>query len=188
MESLLALDQGRWTGWAHCVPGCEPVWGEQEIWPEKRVRELDLGEMVENFHFFLTNKINVYRPTQMIRETVYVGGGRVRLNPRTILQMAAIAGHVDFVARRKGVSCWEQSTRAAVKELTGRADYDTPEEKKEATVEACRARGWIAGQHAADALALLMFMESKLYPETALKRRMVLKVPRGPLFREMRMA
>jgi len=175
---ILAIDQATTVGVAFAEAGCEPVWGHWRMGKPKA----EPDEIAEAFDLYLREQISRFRPDDLIHETPYIGSGRVPLNPQTILLLAWMAGHIGLVARQCGVRCWQQQTSTAVKFLTGRAKYASRKEKKLATMRACWARGWEATEDEADALALLMFAESKLYPEASRQRRMVLRMPRGPLF------
>ncbi len=178
MSGILTLDQSTVTGRVFGEPGCEPLWCHQRMGK----RGAGPAEIADAFDAFLCREIEIFRPGDIIHETPYIGGGKIPINPQTILLLAWMAGHIGLVARRYGIRCWQQQTSTAVKFLTGRARYPSRKEKKMATMQACWARGWKTTEDESDAMALFLFAEFKLYPEASRQRRKVLKMPTGPLF------
>jgi Holliday junction resolvasome RuvABC endonuclease subunit len=180
MPGILAIDQATTTGWAHCEPGQLPQWGHKRLGKPGADHE----EIAQSFDLFLRSLIEHATPRHLIFERPFLG----IQNAQTIMLLAGLRWHILLVAQQYGLRARDQETRAAVKLLTGQGKFPgvTPAErrkaKKDATMAACWARGWKATEDEADALALLLFAESRLYPREAKQRSMIFKEQTGPLF------
>ncbi len=191
MGGLLALDQSTAsTGWAWCEPGADPLWGHKRM----GARATWEGGVYSDLRAFLLDRIDALSPKALSFESPFVPRPdrqqktAAPFNPAVLRRSYGFVAHIVEIAETCGLDCYEMQSAEFTKFFTGRGRFpgDTYEQKraakKAATVAACAARGWRVTHDEADALALLMFTEWKLYPQTALQRRMVLKVPRGPLF------
>jgi Holliday junction resolvasome RuvABC endonuclease subunit len=180
MPGVLAIDQATTVGWAHCEPAQHPQWGHKRL----ALPGAEHEEVAQSFDLFLRSLIEHTQPRHLIYERPFLGVQ----NAQTIMLLAGLRWHILLVAPQYGVRVWDQETRAAVKLLTGHGKFPGAtadarrKAKKQATMAACWARGWKATEDEADALALLLFAESRLYPREAKERRMTLKEPTGPLF------
>jgi hypothetical protein len=191
MSGILAIDQGTAaTGWAYCLPGCEPMWdhirlGKRGAWE---------GAVFWEFRNFLLDRIGMLEPDVLAFEAPFVPfpGRSSTAKPFSLAQTRRAMGlvaHISAIAEECSIGQVEEvQTTEAVKFMTGRGRFEgeTSEDrtaaKKAATVAACVARGWSVSHDEADAIAILMFTENRLYPRESLSRRMVLKQPSGPLF------
>ncbi len=184
MPGILALDQATVTGWAFAEPGCEPVWAHKKLGRDKATA----GEVGAAFTCLIEGLLDTFRPEFMCFEAPYVpraGRDRVPINAETLRRLLGLAFLIDTIAEQHGIECREIASSAATLSMTGRGKYPNRQAKKRATMQACWARGWKASEDEADALAILMFSEARLFPEASRQRRMVLKMPSGPLFREV---
>jgi hypothetical protein len=194
VSGILAIDQSLCTGWAHCEPGQHPQWGHKLM---GRVAGDDDGEVIAAFDLFMCSIIERYSPRDLIFETPYIGmyeredGTATKRRPvsaKTILMAGGWRALIIRACQKYDIRWCHQGTQAAVKLLTGHGKFpgataaDRRKAKKHATMAACWARGWKATEDEADALALLLFAESRLYPREAKERHMILKEPTGPLF------
>jgi Holliday junction resolvasome RuvABC endonuclease subunit len=177
MPGILALDPARKLGWAYCLPGAPLEFGHLTL---GRSSPGSIGVALVRF---LGEKIDGFLPNLIAYEQPF-------LSPsfHTSFVLLGISFTIDTVAARCGIECCSVIATEATKALTGRAkfpgkDYEARRKaKKLATVEACWARGWKATEDEADAIAVLLLAEAKRFPEAAMRRRMVLKQPSGPLF------
>ena len=197
MPGILAIDQATVTGWAFAEPGCEPMWGHVRL--NKR-EKATAGEVGAEFYSLVNRLILRYCPLYICFETPYVPRprrtrkgeveteGGIPLNAQTMRKLLGLAFLIDTIAAQRGIECREVLSTAATKAMTGRGKYPSRQAKKLATMQACWARGWKASEDEADALAILIFSEARLYPEAFRSRQMVLKMPRGPLFEERTVA
>ena len=191
MTGLLAIDQATVTGWAFCVPGGEPTWGHARMGPPNAWE----GSVFWEFRRFVQDLIQALTPEYLVYETPFTPRphsqpGAAVLDPDVLARAYGFCAHITALAQEYGLGCERINSRQATKFLTGKGQFDggTVAErraaKKDATVTACNARGWQVTNDEADALALLMCAEHKLYPAVALTRRKVLRQPTGPLFRD----
>jgi len=197
MPGILAFDQSTVTGWAFAEPGCEPTWGHKRLGKREKATA---GEVGAEFYSFANLLIQRYCPLYICFETPYIPRprrnrkgeveteGSIPLNAQTMRKLLGIAFLIDTIAEQRGIDCREVASSAATFAMTGRGKYPSRQAKKRATMQACWARGWKATEDEADALAILMFSEARLYPEAFRSRQMVLKMPRGPLFEERTVA
>ncbi len=190
MPGILALDQSTRVGWAWTHPGSEPIWGNKRLGRDGATA----GEVGAALWALLTGLLDHYEPSYLVYETPYIPRprrnrkgeekteGNVPLNAQTMRKLLGIAFLIDTIAEQRGIECREVVSSAATFAMTGRGKYPNRQAKKRATMMACWARGWKATEDEADALAILMFSEARFYPEASRQRRMVLKIPTGPLF------
>lgn len=189
MSGLLALDQSTVTGWAYCRPGEEPVWGHQRMGRPETWE----GKAFHNFRKFLYGLLDHWGPECLVFEAPFVprpdrSGAAKPMNAQTLRKAFGWVAHLTQVAEERGIErCEEVQSIEFTKFFTGIGRFpgetsaDRTYHKKSAVVAACKARGWDATHDEADALAMLMFAEYRLYPEASLGRRIVLKQPRGSL-------
>jgi len=194
MSGILTLDPGsRITGWAWSEPGApKPEWGRFVMRQGEETAKHNSGEIGVRFEIFLEARIDVFKPDYIVREQPYIPQPRkpgrdreeknIPVNYETLFPLLGLAWQIDTIASRRGIECQEASTYAAVKHFTGKAKYPgaTPAArraaKKRATVAMCKLHGWPCSEDEADALALLCYAESVLFPyQRQLK-------PTGPLF------
>jgi hypothetical protein len=194
MSGLLVLDQATVTGWAFCDPGKEPLWGSIRLGK----RGAWEGIVFWEFRNFLLDRIGVLQPDVLAFEAPFVPrpDRKKEAKPLSVDQLRrgfGLVSHITSIAEECGIKeIDEYQSIECVKFFTGRGRFpgETAAErtanKKEATVAACRARGWLNVTYdESDALALLMFAEWKRYPQAALSRRLVLKSPTGTLLQSL---
>lgn len=189
MSGILALDQSTVTGWAFAEAGCEPSWSHMRMGVPKAWE----GCVYFEFRKFLLDLIDMLGPKVLAFEAPFTpredrSDEASPFNSNYLRRAYGLVSHITEIAERAHLDCYEYQTGEVTKFFTGRARYPGKDyaarrkAKKAATVAACAARGWKATADSADALAILMFAESKLYPDASRQRRMVLKIPSGPLF------
>jgi Holliday junction resolvasome RuvABC endonuclease subunit len=176
---ILALDPAsEITGWAYSDPGDPmPQWGHVVLKKWNETARDHAGRVGARLALFLEARIEVFKPAFIVREAMYVD--RRRMNTATILPLAGIAWQIDTVAELHRIPCHKVQSVEFVKAFTGRGRYRSSDAKKQATIAACKMRGWVVGDdNEADALALLCYAEAVLFPEFRLSMRR----PAGPLF------
>lgn len=191
MSGLLAIDQATVSGWAYCRPGEEPVWGHKRMGNPETWE----GKVFHNFRVFLYELLDHWgRPDCLVFEAPFVprydrSAEAKPMNPQTLRKAFGWVAHLTQIAEERGIERIEEvQSIEFTKFFTGKGRFagetsaDKSYAKKSAVVAACKARGWDATHDEADALAMLMFAEYRLYPEASLRRRIVLKQPHGPLF------
>lgn len=178
MTGVLALDQATVTGWAHSEPGQTPTWGHIDL----AKSGVGMGKVGAAFSIFLEARIAVFRPQFVIYETPFIGGGRIPINPLTLRRLLGIAGLIDTICEQRGIECREAGSLAFTKFFTGQGRFEDRQAKKRATMERCKMLGWECSEDEADAVALLLYAEAKLFPRYAMAR------PAGPLFSPERAA
>jgi len=190
LSGILAFDQATTSGWAWAEPGQEPVWGH---WRSGK-REAWEGEVFNAFRFSLHRLIGQHKPDCVGFESPFVprpdrSGAAKTLNPATLRRAYGFVAHITEMVEAYGVGQIEEvQSSEFTKFFTGKGRFpgETAEartaNKRNAIVAACRARGWEATHDEAVAIALLMFVEYKLYPRESIGRGMKLRLPRGPLF------
>src|SRR6266704_4697131 len=174
MAGILAIDQATVTGFAFAEPGCEPMWGTRRMGAPRAWE----GEVYFAFREFLLERIAALSPGAIVFEAPFVprtdrGGKAAALNPDVLRRGYGLIGQITEIAERCNLGCYEDQSTEVTKFCTGNGRFpgDTREErraaKKAAVVAACAARGWRVTHNEADAIALLMFREHKLYPEAS---------------------
>jgi hypothetical protein len=138
------------------------------------------GEVGLAFRLFLRALLQLHKPRFVLFETPYMPP--MNANPATLLRLFGMAWELDVTCEEYGVTCYQKPTASFVKFMTGEGRYPDRAAKKAATIAACKARGWDVGENEADALALLMYGESVLFPKESKARGLTLKQPEGPLF------
>jgi hypothetical protein len=179
---ILALDPSRVMGWAAAEPGGPLEFGHHVL----AKRGSRPGQVGMELAKWLPDLIATTYPRLIVYEQPFTSP-----NFQTDFVLKGIGFTIDTIAETLRIDYYSVLALEATKALTGRAkfpgkDYtERRKAKKLATVEACRARGWDATEDEADAIAILLLAESKRFPEAALSRPRVLKVPKGPLFEEL---
>jgi hypothetical protein len=193
---ILALDaSSSAVGWAYGDPGAPmPLWDTFRPKLDGETAKEHAGRIGARFAIFLEARIEVLKPTHIVREQPYAGGKRwdfvdgkkvlvdIPVNNETMFPLWGLAWQIDTIAEQHGIDCRQCTTLAAVKFFTGRAKYENREAKKRATVAMCKMHGWKCTEDEADALAILVYAEAKLFPEMRLAMRRLA----GPLFAEKR--
>jgi hypothetical protein len=177
LPGILALDPALVTGFAHSEPGERPTWGHQRLGASGE----DTDKISEALEIFLETRIALWQPQYIVRETVYDGP-----NPVTNNILGGIGWQIDMQARQHRIPCAKVDSNEFIKWFTshkGKWPGNTYEQrraaKKRATVTTAHTYGWQCTQDEADALALLIYAEAKLFPEMCAAMRR----PAGPLFR-----
>jgi hypothetical protein len=170
MPGVLALDPGTVCGFAHAEPGKAPTFGHQRI----AKPGVTPGQFGSAFDIFLMARLELFRPEYVVYEKPWVGG---MVSYHTKFRLLYMAGRIETLCDQWGLGCREAAPQEISKFFLQAGGLKT-EEKKRRTVEMCRAYGWDAQEDEADALALLVYAEAKLFPASRLKRR----VAAGPLF------
>lgn len=182
MAGIIAIDPGTCTGFAFCEPGQTPVW-EHKLLGGKNTSP---GQIGASFGIFLQSRIETYKPEWIVYEQPYVPQGQtqVPLNFQTLFVLLGLAFEIDTIAHRYGVECRSITSLTFTNYFTGQAKFpgknyaERRQNKKAAVMQVCKLHGWDASSDEADALALLAYAESILYPQGAMQR------PAGPLFYE----
>jgi hypothetical protein len=191
LTGILAIDQATTVGWAYISePGREPLWSHERM----AKRGAWEGAIFHAFRAFLLDRIEKLAPIACLAfEAPFLprpdrSETAVALNPAVSRMGYGFTAHITAVAEECGIRRIEEIQSVEfTKWMTGRGRFagetavERKRAKKAAVVAACAARGWQATDDEADALAMLMFTEYRLYPQQALSRRMVLKQPQGPL-------
>lgn len=174
---ILALDTARNVGWAFAKsPADEPQWGSVRI-----VRpSTDAGEWFYQFERWLIWKIDRSNP----RYVVYMNPIRTKFDSSDRLQkLYGLAAVVRLVCARlahdedREITAKYAEDAAVCRSFTGKGRWGGRDNKKAAVIRVAKQYGWDTGtdDDAADALALLVFSEHKLYPKEAGKRPLVLR-------------
>lgn len=191
MSGILAVDQATTTGFAFLdKPGEEPVWGHHRMGRPETWE----GKVFHNFRTFLYGLLNdLGTPDCLVFEAPFVprpnrSAEAKPINAFTLRKAYGWVAHLTEIAEEYQIEQIEEAQSVEfTKFFTGRGRFlgettaAKSAAKKYAVVEACKARGWNATHDEADALAMLMFTEYRLYPEASLRRRIVLRQPMGPL-------
>jgi hypothetical protein len=182
MPGILAIDPARRLGWACAIPGEVLVFGHKDL----ATIGAKPGEIGKSLRIFLTWLLDNTQPDLLVYEQPWLSS---KFRFETGFALLGIAFTIDTVAEERGIEYASILALEAVKALTGRAKFpganwtERRKAKKQATVDACWARGWKASEDEADAIAVLLLAEAKRFPEAAMRRPKVLKQPSGPLFR-----
>jgi hypothetical protein len=189
MTGILGIDAATVTGFAFCKPGYEPIWGHHRMGG----RSATDGEVFAAFRDYVLDLIETYEPQYLVFEAAFtprLGADPQKnkiINPQTLQRLYGFRAHIVCIAEERCLICHDKQSLEFTKWFTGRGRFpgatsaDRSKAKKAAMVAACAARGWRVTEDEADALGLLMCFEAELYPEAAMKRRMTLKIPSGPL-------
>jgi Holliday junction resolvasome RuvABC endonuclease subunit len=169
MPGVLALDPGTLIGWAHAEPGETPTFGHKRL----ARSGVTPGQFGSAFDIFLQARLDLFKPRYVCYEKPWVG----RKSYHTVFRLLGMASRIETMCDQWGIGCREAAPQEISSFFLGTGGLKT-EEKKRRTVEMCRAYGWDAQEDEADALALLVYAEAKLFPAFRLKRR----VAAGPLF------
>lgn len=166
---ILAIDAGRVSGWAYGEPGRTPVWGSVTLADTDasggrilaRAREL-VEALIERHHpvWLCQEKPYIQRPGQKTS---------IPFQQKTMERLQRLAGVIESIAFERGLSYREPEIRAVAKHFLGREGAALRSEKKKALTKLyCEGHGWkTVTQDAADALALLSYMEFSLSPAAA---------------------
>jgi hypothetical protein len=190
VPGISTIDPGAVFGWAHAEPGLEPLWGEQRLGKAGA----EAGERFFALRLWMLDHYQEYRPQYWLYEAPFTprpsnNPDAKQLNAQTSESLYGYTGQIQAVCWELHVECYQKPTSSFVAFMTGKGrGYPSSAAKQQAMVEACAARGWRAGHNAAHALGLLMYGESVLYPEAAMRRPKALKQPSGPLFRDREIA
>ncbi len=192
MPGILAFDQATVTGWAHAEPGESPTFGHQRMGKTGATS----GQVGAAFHIFLQARLDLFRPNYVCFESPWVPRPRrprfvkagtpvppdtsVPMNALTLRRLMALPMMIETVCEQWGIECREAPPQEISAFFLGAGSLKS-EEKKRRTIEMCRAYGWQATEDEADALALLVYAEAKLFPEFRMKRPIVA----GPLFSKL---
>ncbi len=175
MPGVLALDQATVTGWAHAEPGEPPVWGHQRLGKVGATN----GEFGAAFTIFLQARLDLYRPQYVWFESPWVPrpprprlvkagmhwaplSRGVPMNASTMRRLMGLPMIIETICEQWGVECWEATPQEISQFFIGSGGKKR-EEKKQATIDMCRGMGWDASEDEADALALLVYAEAKLF-------------------------
>jgi len=145
----------------------------------------DNGEVFFAFRKFIMARIGQFSPRYLVYEAAFMPGAKqkvTRLNAKVSRRLDGFVAHLEELATEFGLIGLEHPTSEFVKWFTGAGRYESREEKKRATIMGCEARGWKVTSDEADALALLMYAESYLFPRESKGRPLFLRRPEGPLF------
>jgi hypothetical protein len=176
---IIALDPAKTIGWAAVFePGGPVQFGHKRLGRDGAETE----EVAESLAAFLDARIDLFKPDLIVRENYYIGGGRVPMNAQTIFMLCGIAWQIDLTARLCGIECRRAQTAAFTNYFIGRGKFPSRAAKKNAVRSQCAAMGWRATEDEADALALLMFAEAKMYPIESMRRTRRMRALVGPLF------
>ena len=182
MPGILAIDPARVLGWAYCLPGGPVDFGHETL----ARRGAEPGLIGARLDTFLRSRIRKLEPSLIVYEQPFLSSKFIDMH--TAFELLGISFYIDTIAELHGIKYNSVNAIEATKSLTGRGkfpgkNYDERRAaKKAAAIEACRARGWNATADEADAIAVLLLAEAKLFPVEAMRRPAVLKQPTGPLF------
>jgi hypothetical protein len=169
---ILSFDSARRTGWAYAMPGEVPIWGSDFVAPQRGT----MGEWIDPMFDWTMTMLDRYRP-------VAVGYMRAIKTPfDTIDRLEKLIGLTGAIAhacerRRKrdldGLRIFPVEDSAVCRAFTGKGRWPGgSSHKKAAVIDVCRRYGWnvLGDDDAADALAVLVFLETRLYPKEAARR------------------
>jgi Holliday junction resolvasome RuvABC endonuclease subunit len=146
--SLLALDLATRLGWAFRSAERRVTHGSHKL-PETAE---DVGRFLNAYDLYLNDLITFHGPTIVAYEAPWVGPDTHQNTARKLL---CLAGHTEFVCRRRQIECREGNIPAVRKHFIGKGNAKRDEAKR-LTMEVCRRRGWSPkNDDEADALALL---------------------------------
>jgi hypothetical protein len=180
VAGLLAIDAAKTLGWAHCLPGGPLRFGHQTLGR----KGAEPGQIGAALSIFLSEAVSELSPDLIVYEQPFKSPSF-----QTEFVLFGMGFFIDTFCVMHCIKYGSIVAPEATKALTGRAkfpgkDYaERRKAKKLATMQACWARGWKATEDEADAIAVLLLAEMKRFPIEAKSRPMVLKQPRGPLFR-----
>jgi hypothetical protein len=180
---ILALDPSRVLGWCRGEPGGALAFGHIEL----ARRGAAPGAVGFALKEFLNETIVAINPDLIVYEQPFLSTRFI--NGKTSFILQGLGFLIDTIATEYGIEPASVMAGEATRGMTGRGNKYPGDnyaarrkEKKAATVEACRARGWEATEDEADAIAVFLLAEAKRFPDAALCRPRVLKQPTGPLF------
>lgn len=153
--SIMALDLGGVVGWACAIPGGEPTHGSHRL-PGER------GDAAYFDHFgsWLADMLTINSPRLLVYEAPILTGAKTHF--QTAFRLMGLAAITLMIGHRREIRCVESANNASVKKRVlgnGRAD-------KIVMLDEMRRRGWEPrDEHAADALGVLLYAESKHCPK-----------------------
>ena len=169
---MLALDPAATLGWAAAEPGGAIKFGTVRFgsW------DAPFGATLKDLNEWLTLTIRNLQPNSIIYERPYIP--KLNPNAETVFRLAGLAAIIEMRAYHNSVHLTRVTAQDAAKYFTGRARWGGRDKKKQAVIEMCERYGFLVeNDNEADAIAILLFGESKLFPQSSCKRAFA-----GPLF------
>lgn len=162
---ILALDLAGRLGWARWKPGMtDPAYGTARLPVKSR------GQTFAAFRDWLTDKCLADRIEHIALEAVFVAPGRESALERLyglkgIAEEVAFRRNIEVVTVNQGE--WRKRFMGVVKAPASiREKADRREWLKQKAKDQCTARGWsVTTSDEADALGILVFERSRLFPE-----------------------
>ena len=162
---ILALDLATRLGWAYAGPAALSSWPLTAMeaaampsppavsgWFRLPKTGPDVGWFLDAYHDFLTNSLDLHLPALVVFEAPWVGPNTAQDTARKLL---SLAGHTEFVCRRRRLDYREANNATVRKHFIGKGRGDRATLKR-LTIDACKARGWSPeNDDEADALGLL---------------------------------
>lgn len=171
---ILALDLATRLGWAYAGPAAMESWPRTAMeaaampsppavsgWFRLPKTGPDVGWFLDAYHDFLTSSLDLHQPARVVFEAPWVGvkkdrhGNVSQTHQDTARKLLCLAGHTEFVCRRRRIAYREANNATVRKHFIGKGRGDRATLKR-LTIDACKARGWSPeNDDEADALGLL---------------------------------
>jgi crossover junction endodeoxyribonuclease RuvC len=148
MRKLLTLDLATYTGWASGSPDVQSA-GEVRVGSIRLpATGDDIGRYLDAFDTWLNSMISVEDPGLIVYEAPIIRQGKTDIN--TAMKLMNLAGHTEFVCRKRHVQVRKADIGTVKKELAGSGRAE-----KDAMIAAAKAEGVdVKDEHQADAFGI----------------------------------
>lgn len=189
-DVLLAVDLGRMSAYAACVPGHAPQFGHRSVDGKG-----DAGVTFLNLWHWLNEIFAQFEPTVAVTEEPYVprftkttrlkGGAffskvarpSIPFNNDVVLSLYGMRAITRAAAVQHKIHYQEYEITKVCRFFTGKGSWGSRDAKKAATMRMCQMYGFPAATYdESDALAVLMYAEALIAPRASQSRGV------GPLF------